>query len=516
MSDFDHIVIGGGHNGLVCATLLARRGRRVLLIEGRSRIGGMTDTRQIAPGFHVSGCAHLVHGLSGPLTQELALENFGLRWAAQDLPTVALGGESGLRLTAEGIATLPAADRAAWPEFERRMRRFASVFETLFGREPFSLAFAARRDQMNALGLGWKIRTLGRRDMREFLRIIGMNAYDLLEDTFESPLLKGLLGFDAVLSGEYGPRSPGTVMTLLYRLAGQAPLSGAGAALPVGGLGALSDALAQAATAAGVEIRTGTRVERILVEDDHARGVVLEGGTAVNARSVISSADPKRTFLKLLGAEYLDTDFVRRIDHFRARGNVAKFHLALNGLPEFKGVRNPRELGRVLIAPTLGYLEAAYDASKYGQMPSDPALEISVPSVFDRDLAPAGQHVLSANVLFVPHAFGGDEAAGRAQLTERILAVLERHAPGLGKLIVSQELLLPVDLEREYHVTGGHWHHGALTLDQFFFTRPVPGAARYDSPMPGLYLCGAGSHPGGGVMGWAGRNAAQRVLQGIQ
>jgi phytoene dehydrogenase-like protein len=279
-------------------------------------------------------------------------------------------------------------------------------------------------------------------------------------------------------------------------------------------MGAVTQAMAGAARAAGVEIRTGARVQRIRVENDRVAGVQLASGESIDGASVVSNADPRTTFLQLLGPEYLDTDFVRKIDHHRAKGLVAKLHLALDGLPAFRGVPAAAAGGRLIVAPTLDYLELAFNPSKYREVPEHPALEITVPTVHDAALAPAGKHVLSANVMFVPYDLGADPAAARARLLANVMATLERHAPGIGARVTASELLTPLDLEQAFGMRGGHWHHGALAFDQFFFTRPVPGAAQYASPMAGLYLCGAGSHPGGGVMGIAGLNAAGAILQG--
>jgi len=292
--------------------------------------------------------------------------------------------------------------------------------------------------------------------------------------------------------------------------------TGAGAtamAQPKGGIGALSDALAAAARAAGAEIRTGARVDRILVRDDRAAGVALADGETIEASSVISSTDPRTTFLRLLGTEYLDTGFVRRIDHFRHRGLTAKLHLALSGPPSLTSVDDVALRGRLLIAPSLDYIENAFNPSKYGECSEAPAIEIVVPTASDSSLAPPGQHVLSAIVQYAPYAprLGWD--ALRQPFTDRIIGTIQAYTPGLRNLIVATELLTPADIEQQFGIAGGHWHHGELAFDQFFMVRPVPGAAQYKAPVENLFLCGAGSHPGGGVMGIAGRNAARQVLR---
>jgi phytoene dehydrogenase-like protein len=382
----------------------------------------------------------------------------------------------------------------------------------MFSRVPPRLGEEGWADRLALLRIGWQIRRLGRRDMRELLRIGGMNVYDLLEENFDSAALKGALGFDAVLGANFGPRSPGTVLTLLYRLAAESAAGASGLSQPKGGMGALCNALAKAASAAGVTIRTGAPVARILVEGDRASGVVLESGESISAQNVISSADPKTTFLHLLGPRYLDTGFVRRVKHIRSRGLAAKLHLALNRAPSFSGVSETSLRGRLLIAPSLQHIEHAYNHAKYGEFSAAPVMEITVPTVNDPTLAPAGRHVLSAIVQYAPYALREGWENGRQRFTDTALDALERFAPGLRSSIIGAELLTAADMEQEFRISGGHWHHGDLAFDQFLMVRPVPGAAQYRTPLEGLYLCGAGCHPGGGVMGIAGRNAARQVL----
>ena len=522
---YDCIVIGGGHNGLVCAAYLARGGRSVLVLEAADEVGGAAVTRQFAPGFRVSACAHLLHSMSGVMIRDLRLEDHGLTFSAREMPTVALsadGGSVALGATALKASATPLAsgatvdDAAAYPGYVARLNRFAQALRPILDSVPPRLGTEAWADKRALLQLGWQIRRLGRHDMRELLRIGGMNVFDLLKDNFESPLIQGALGFDAVLGSNFGPRSPGSVFTLLYRLAGAAATQGnaGGATLsqPKGGLGALSHALAGAAVAAGAQIRTNAAVERIIVRDHRAAGVQLGSGEIIAADTVISNVDPQATFLRLLGPEYLDAGFTRRVSHLRTRGLAAKLHLALEDLPRFTGVTPDALGGRLLIAPSLEYLERAFNHSKYGEFSDAPAIEITVPTVNDPTLAPAGKHVLSAVVQYAPYTLKAGWDGGRQRFAEIVVDTIERYCPELGKSIISAQLLTPPDIEREFRITGGHWHHAELALDQFFMLRPVPGAAQYQTPVDGLYLCGAGCHPGGGVMGTAGRNAARQVL----
>jgi phytoene dehydrogenase-like protein len=509
-SRFDCIVIGGGHNGLVCAATLARGGRSVLVLEAAGQVGGAAVTREFAPGFRVSAGAHLVHLMPADLMRELKLDAHGLLWAGQSLPTTALLAGGTASALGEGLS---AKDAAAYAAYTARMRRFAGALVPLLSKIPPRLGTDHWADRLALLHLGWQVRKLGTRDMRELLRIGGMNVYDLLEDFFESPALKGALGFDAVLGTNFGPRSPGTVLTLLYRLAAQFAAGESAPAQPRGGVGALCNALAKAAAAAGATIRTAVPVAQILVDGDRACGVLLESGERIAASTVISNADPKTTFLKLLGARHLDTGFVRRVRHFRSRGLAAKLHLALSRVPQFQGL-DPRGLsGRLLIAPSLQHVEHAYNHAKYGEYSAAPIMEITVPTVNDATLAPPGGHVLSAIVQYVPYELKEGWSEGRQRFLDLCIETLERFAPGLRSSIVGAELLTPVDMEREFRIEGGHWHHGDLAFDQFFMVRPMPGAAQHRTPLEGLFLCGAGCHPGGGVMGVAGRNAAQQVLK---
>jgi phytoene dehydrogenase-like protein len=513
-SAFDAIIVGAGHNGLVCAATLARAGRRVLVLEAGPAVGGCAVTREFAPGFRVSAGAHLLHQMPAELIDELGLVGHGLVYAATALPTTALAaGAAPLELgDPAALAARSAADARAWPLYDARLKRFARLLWGLLAAPAPRLGSDAWSDRLALGKLGLKLRLLGKRDMREFLRIIGMNAYDLVSDEFESPLLKGALSLDAVLGTNFGPRAPGTVLTLLYRLAAESAAGPRALAQPKGGMGALSEALARAAAAAGATIRVSAPVARIAVREDRAAGVVLASGEEISAPTVISNADAKTTFLELLGTEHLDTGFVRRVDHFRSRGVTAKLHLALDRLPAFGGAA-PRALGgRLLVAPSADYVERAWNHSKYLEWSAAPALEITLPTVHDPELAPAGRHVLSATVQYAPYAPAGGWQAQKAPFLEAVLGVLEAHSPGLRASILAAELATPADLEREFRMRGGHWHHGDLAFDQFYMVRPVPGAAQHSTPVAGLYLCGASCHPGGGVMGIAGRNAARRVL----
>lgn len=513
-SRYDCIVIGAGHNGLTCAAYLARSGRRVLVLEAAEQAGGAAGTREFAPGFRASSCAHLLHLMPGWLLEELRLARHGLKMAAERMPTIALSGTTALRIPMDrdpAVQDLAATDAQAFREYTARMRRLAAALRPLLETVPPRLGSRAWRDRLTLLGLGAKLRLLGRADLRELLRIAGMCVHDLLDEHFESPLLKGALAIDAVLGTNLGPRSPGSVFTLLYRLAAG---GGAAASLaqPVGGLGALTEALAQAAASAGAELRFSAPVARVIVTDDSAAGVVLESGERLEAGCVVSSADPRTTFLRLLGAEHLDAGFVRRVAHLRTMGMTAKLHLALERMPQFTALADAAPEGRLVLAPSLAAVERAFNDAKYGKFSAAPLLEVLVPTTVDPGLAPPGRHVLSAVVQYAPYRIAGGWEGQREQFLDTILQTLEAHAPGLRDSVRAAELLTPQDIETQFRISGGNWHHVELALDQFFMVRPLAGAAQYRAPVRGLFLCGAGCHPGGGVMGVAGRNAARQIL----
>jgi len=495
---------------LACAAYLARAGHQVTVLEAADSVGGAACTQEFAPGFRVSAGAHLLYLLDEGIRKELNLESHGLAIARQDLETISLdtGGQH-VRIRGENAEGVSAADQGAMREYHRLMSRFASLIGGLHGRIPPRLGTTERQDLLSLARLGWDIRRLGRKDMREFLRIAGINVYDVLQEKFESELLKGALSLDGTLGTFLGTRSNNSVFCAMHRMSG-----GNRYAIPAGGMGAVSDAFAGAATAAGAGIRTGTRVKRIMLDFDRVSGVELENGEHLEAQRIISSADPKTTFMGLLGARNLEAGFAHKVRNIRCKGYAAKLHLALDGLPEFTDLETVMTGERLLIAPSLQYVEHAFNHAKYGEASAEPVMEISIPTLHDHSLAPEGKHVLSAVVQWVPYELKGGWQDQRSAFCDRAIDLLAGYAPGIREQVLHAELLTPVDIEARFGNSGGHWHNGELSLDQSMMMRPVPGAAQYATPVDGLWLCGAGSHPGGGVMGCAGRNAANAVLQG--
>jgi phytoene dehydrogenase-like protein len=372
-------------------------------------------------------------------------------------------------------------------------------------------------DVLSLLKLGWDLRRLGKADMQDLMRVGLINIYDVANEHFDSELLKAAVAMDGVLGSHMGPRSPNTVYTYLHRhigdYYGENSGSGAGPALVRGGMGTVGSAFAGAAGAFGAEIRCDSRVAQVRIEGCRATGVTLDSGETLAADIVISNADPRTTFGKLVGYRNLDAGFTRRVHNFRSRGVSAKLHLALDQLPAFRELDPALAGERLLLAPTMDDIELAFNHAKYGEYSQAPVMEISIPTVHDDSLAPAGKHVLSAIVQFAPYALQGGWAGGRDSFKALALDRLEAYAPGIQSRVLAAELSAPPDLEAEFGMAGGHWHHGEIALDQALMVRPMPGAHRYATPVPGLYLCGAGAHPGGGIMGLAGRNAAQTILK---
>jgi len=504
---YDAIVVGGGHNGLVCAALLGRSGKQVLVLEANEQVGGAAVTREFTDGYSVSACAHLLYQLQPSVRKDLKLSP---ELASEDMTTIALGDDGQhVRIQGKLVEGVSDTDADSYRGFHKRMTRFADLLRTYFNKTPPRLGTKDFKDLLTLGQLGFDVRRLGKTEMQEFLRLIGINIHDELTERFESPLLKGALSLDAVLGTHLGPRSPNTIMTYLYRLAGDHGR----VASPVGGMGSISNELAQVARESGVTIRTGMPVSRIVIDNGRVAGVETESGERFDSMTVISNADPKKTIMELVGARHVETGFTHRIRHLRMKGNAAKLHLALDGLPTFYGLSNSDYAQRLLIAPDEHYVERAFNPAKYGESSPEPVLEITFPTFRDPSLAPEGKHVMSAVVQYAPYELkGGWTEEAKQEFEAAAIRVIERYAPDITQRITASELLTPADIEREFHITGGHWHHGELTLDQFLFVRPVCGAAQYRMPVDGLYLCGAGAHPGGGVSGAAGRNAARAIL----
>ena len=503
MPSCDVIIVGGGTNGLAAAGRLAKAGRKVLVLESADVAGGGARTQEFAKGYKVSSVAHLLNLFDPRVEQGLGLN---LSFAATKISTTALS-PTGDHLVLQGnygetiARTLSDADRASWADLRKKLMRFANVLRPFKSMTPPRLGKGVGNEMLKLAGLGLKIRGLGRDDLREFMRLVLINVADVLDDELKDDRLKGVVAFDTVLGAHLGPRSPNSLLLLLNRLAGE-PLS-----LPAGGMGSVASAMAKAVQALGVEIRLKAKVKSVNIVGDRATGVTLQSGEVIDAKTVVSAVNPKTTFLDLVGPRHLDTGMVRRAGNILMRGNAVKLHLALKGAPDFKGADLKT---RLVIAPSVRAVEDAFNPVKYGEFSENPVMEIVIPSAFEEGLAPKGHHVLSAIVQYAPVVM---DAKSRAAFLKRIMATLETYAPGIGKLVVKSEMLTAEDLEKTYGFVGGNWHHGELAAEQMLFLRPFMGAGRDETVIAGLWLAGAGSHPGGGISGAAGWNAAERILK---
>jgi phytoene dehydrogenase-like protein len=523
---YDAVIIGGGHNGLVAAALLAKAGKQVLVLERRSTLGGAAATEAIYPGFKFNVGASNAGMFRPELISALELDRHGLQFVTS--PVVAYAPQPdgpGLTLwrdrqrTQAEFAYVSPHDAAMYQGFTQLIGRLTQVLDGMVTLTPPNIV-----EQLNPLDLfPWaktalRLRQLGKKDMMEFVRILPMTVSELLNEWFESEAVKGLLAGPGVSGVMQGPYASGTAFMFLYH-----HLSGGDGVRATrfvrGGMGQLSVALASAATLYGAEIRLGAEVQRILVKSDEATGVLLSNGDEISAKTVLSGADPRRTLFGLVGPHYLEPRVMRRVRNIRFRGSTAKVNLALAGMPRFSGLKDgdtERLSGHIVISPSVEYLERAYDDAKYGQYSAHPYLDVVIPSLLDPSLAPAGQHVMSITMQYAPyHLREGDWDQAREGLGDLVVDTLSEYAPNLRELILHRQVLTPLDLEREIGLTEGSIYHGQMDLDQLLFMRPIAGYGRYGMPIRNLYLCGAGSHPGGGVTGAPGMNAAREVLKAL-
>ncbi len=527
---YDALVVGAGHNGLACAAYLARRGLRTLVLERREVLGGACVTEELWPGYRVSRAAYVAGLLRPAVIDELDLHRRGLRLLRRDpssftpMPDgrgLLLGSDAAAN--AREIGAFSTADAARYPEYEGFLNRAARLFEPMLDAAPPDLPRLRPSDLGPLLRTGIRALGLGRELPRALALLLGP-ARPVLETWFESEPLRATLATDAVIGAWAAPSTPGTGYVLFHHVMGETGGARGVWAYVEGGMGSLASALADAAREAGAEIRCGAPVKRVVVEDGGVRGVELEDGQAVTARRVISNADPHHTFLGLVGADRLPDDLAREIEGLDFRSPSLKINLALERLPAFHGRSSgdspgPEHGGTIHVgAVDLDAIERAFDAARAGALPERPLVELTLPSALDPTLAPDGRHVASMFVQYVPYApseAGGWEAA-RDRFADRVCALVDEVAPGFSDSVLEREVLAPPDLERIFALRGGNIFHGAMTPDRLWLLRPAAGWARYRTPIEGLWLCGAGTHPGGGVMGACGRNAAREILRDAQ
>lgn len=512
---YDAVVIGAGHNGLAAAATLAGRGKSVCVIERADAIGGMSKTVPLVDGALVPQIAHLLYNLNPQVTRELGIGT-DQPLATSPLDTVSLSPD-GRHVVIHGDKVafadgMPHPDALAFATLQRRLLRFSTLLGRLATHAPPGLSGgltdpATLRELARLARLGLGLKRLGRTEMREFLRILLSNAHDLIVDDLADGPLAGALAADAVRGAYAGPRSPGTVFSLMYRLG-----NGGGIRLPMGGMGAVAEAFAAAARARGAEIRTGSGVTRVLVENDRARGVALEDGSMIHADAVLTSTGAF-VAMQMAGPAHFDVEATRRLRNLRNKGTAAKINLVLSAAPDFRGLTPAQTAQRLLLAPGSSYVERAFNPAKYGEMSAAPVIEAVIPSLTDKTLTVDGRHVLSAVVQYAPHALnGGWNDSARDQLLQIALGAFEPFAPGLGALVEHAQVLSPADIETLTGAPSGHWHHAEMGIDQILTLRPANQIARYRLGPVGYYLCGASAHPGGDVMGAAGRNAALQLI----
>jgi phytoene dehydrogenase-like protein len=524
----DIAVIGAGHNGLVAAALLARAGLRTLVFERRAVLGGACVTEELWPGYRISRAAYVAGLLRPGLVRELGLEARGLRLVARDPASFTpLPDGGGLLLgrdaarARESIRRFSERDARAWPRYEAFLDRVARGIEPLLDRAPPDPARPRWRD-VGAWGALARAALRLRADLPRAAALLVGAARPALEGWFESEPLRGTLATDAVIGAWASPATPGTGYVLFHHVMGETHGARGVWAYVRGGMGCLSEAIASAARDAGAQIRLEAPIGSIAVQDGRVRGVVLADGVFVAARAVVSGADPHRTLLGLVGAGQLPEPFAREIAALDFRSPVLKINAALGALPRFRGcpgaAAGPEHAGTVHVgAVTLDALERSFAAAAHGELPDRPLVELTLPSALDASLAPPGRHVASLFVQHVPWSPGpGGWDAQRERFADRVFALVDEVAPGFSASVLHREVLAPPDLERVFGLTGGNIFHGAMTPDRLFVLRPLPGWARYRTPIAGLYLCGAGTHPGGGVMGACGRNAAREILHDLQ
>jgi phytoene dehydrogenase-like protein len=523
----DVVIIGGGHNGLVVAFYLAKAGHKPLVLERRAQPGGAAITEEIYPGFRCSTLAHSAGPLRPEIVRDMELEKHGLKMIRPEVEITSLTPDGRALILhrapekcAEEIGKFSQKDAAKYPQFQASLAKMGRVIGKALALTPPNIDRPNSGDLWGMLNTGRAIRKLGRRDMYRLLRWGAMAVADLVAEYFETELLRATIAARGIFGTFLGPWSAGSGLVLLIRAAADNHPAGA-SWFAVGGMGAVTQAMAAAAQQAGAEIRSGAEVIEVRVKDGVAGGVVLSTGDEISARAIISNADPKRTLLKLVDPAHLSPDFVMKLQHYRMPGAVAKVNLALSGLPKFtalEGEDHDRALsGRIHIGPEIDYLERAFDESKYGNFSRQPYLEVAIPSLTDSSLAPEGKHVMSIYMQYAPFMLkGGDWEKQRVALGDTVVKTLAQYAPNLPELILTHQIITPRDLEESYGLTGGHIFHGELSLDQFFTMRPLLDWARYRTPIRNLYLCGSGTHPGAGLTGGSGANAAREILKDLK
>jgi phytoene dehydrogenase-like protein len=525
------VLIGGGHNALITAFYLAKGGFKPVVLECRDVVGGGAVTEEFHPGFRASTLSHTLGPLRADIARDMQLDKFDLQIFRPN-PRVFAPAPDGRGLlfyddaakTAGTISHLSAKDGAKYPEFAKELGKVAGVFSQIASITPPGIENPSLEDLWNLLKTGRSVRRMGKKGMLDLLRWGPMAVADFVAEFFETELLRAVIAARGIFGANLGPWSAGSTAVLLLRAAAD-PHPVGSAMFPRGGLGEFSRALAESAKKAGTEIRTNAEVAQIRTKSGAVAGVALANGEEIACEAVVSGVDPKRTFFQLLEPASLDPVFAMRMKNFRARGSVAKVHLALGDLPNFPSLGNAigsdgfheALSGRIHIGYEIDYLEKAFDATKYGEISSAPYLDVTIPTLLDPALAPPGKHVLSAYFQFAPYKLKeGNWNGRRGELANIVIKTLAAYSPNLANLVEAAHVITPVDLEETYGYTGGHIFHGEIALDQIFTMRPVLDWARYQAPVRGLFLCGNGTHPGNGLTGACGANAAKEIIHELR
>ncbi|MBI3670103.1 MAG: NAD(P)/FAD-dependent oxidoreductase [Acidobacteria bacterium] len=520
---YDVIVIGGGHNGLVNAAYLARAGKKVLVLERRHVLGGAAVTEEIFPGFKFSVCSYVVSLLRPEIIRELDLPRHGLEILPLDGTFTPLpNGDYLWRVndhakTRREIARHSRLDAEAYEEFGKAMVAMCRFVKPILGMSPPDPTSLGPRDLKKLFVLGRRFQALPSDDKYNLIQLMTMSAAGFLDQWFETDVLKATMSASGIIGTFLGVRSPGTAYVLLHHYMGEIDGAFRSWGFSRGGTGAISDAIAEAAREAGAEIRTSSPIARILVQGGRATGVVLENGDEIPADVVSSSVDPHLTFVKMIEPGQLPGEFLDEVRRYKFRGSSGKVNLALDTLPDFHCLPGPGAhlRGAISIAPSVDYMERAYDEAKYGNFSSRPYIDTVIPSLTDPSVAPPGKHVLSCFVQYASYKLKeGTWEEKREAFGDAVVETLAEHAPNIKNITLGRQVLTPLDLERDFGLTEGNIFQGELSLEQLFFLRPVPGWAQYRTPIQDLYLCGSATHPGGGIMGAPGRLAAMEILRG--
>jgi phytoene dehydrogenase-like protein len=519
---YDVIVIGGGHNGLVNAAYLARAGKRVLVLERRHVLGGAAVTEEIFPGFKYSVCSYVVSLLRPEIIRELDLPRHGLEILPLDGTFTPMpNGDHLWRVndhakTRREIARHSRLDAEAYDEYGKAMIEMAHFVKPIMNMTPPDPASLNPKGLLELLGMGRRFQKLSADDKYNQVQLMTMSAVDFLDQWFETDVLKATMSASGIIGTFLGVRSPGTAYVLLHHYMGEIDGAFRSWGLSRGGTGAISNAIGDAAREFGAEIRTEAPISRIILKNGQAKGVVLENGDEIYAEVISSSVDPRLTFMKMVGPEHLPTDFVDDIKRYKFRGSSGKVNMALDALPDFKCMPGPGPhlRGAVSISPSVEYMERAYDDAKYGRYSRRPYIDMVIPTLTDPSLAPPGKHVMSCFVQYAPYNLKeGTWDEQREAFGDTVIETIAEHAPNIKDIILHRQVLTPLDIERDFGLSEGNIFQGELTLEQLFFLRPAPGWAQYRSPIRNLYMCGSATHPGGGIMGASGRNAAMEILK---